>query len=423
MKKESICLFGGYTPKSGEPNVAPIVASTTYAYDTPEEMAHLFDVPKDGHIYSRISNPTVCVLEEKVAALEGGVGAMACSSGQSAALITVLNVASAGDNIIAFSTIYGGTFNLLNVTLRKQGIDTRFVSPDMTDSEVEALIDSKTKLFFAETIANPAMTVFDFDRFVPICRKKGILLCIDNTLATPILVQPLSYGANVVLHSTTKYLDGHAVSVGGIIVDGGNFEYRGNSRYSDFYMPDESYHGVVYVDEGGAAAFILKARMQYMRDIGACMSPFNAFLTNLGTETLHLRMQRHSENAMTIAEYLASHPKVEWIKYAGLATDSNHENASKYFHGGFSGMVCFGVKGGRESAADFIRNLDMIRQLTHIADCRTCVLHPASTTHRQLTATDLIKCGISDNFIRLSVGIEAVEDTIADIEQALQKIK
>lgn len=423
MKKESICLFGGYTPKSGEPNVTPIVASTTYAYDTPEEMAHLFDVPKDGHIYSRISNPTVCVLEQKVAALEGGAGAMACSSGQSAALLTVLNVANAGDNIIAFSTIYGGTFNLLNVTLRKQGIETRFVSSDMSDSEIESLIDDKTKLFFAETIANPAMVVFDFDRFVPICRKHGILLAIDNTLATPILVQPFSYGANVVIHSTTKYLDGHAVSVGGIIVDGGNFEYRGNLRYTDFYTADDSYHGVVYVDEGGAAAFVLKARMQYMRDIGACMSPFNAFLTNLGTETLHLRMQRHSENAMTIAKYLSANPKVEWIKYAGLPADSNYKTASKYFHGGFSGMVCFGVKGGRAAAADFIRNLNMIRQVTHIADCRTCVLHPASTTHRQLNDTDLVKCGISDNFIRLSVGIEAVEDTIADIEQALNKIK
>ena len=421
MKKESLCLHAGFTPKTGDANVLPIYQSTTYAYDTPEELAHLFDVPKDGHIYSRISNPTTSAFEEKVAALEGGVAAMMTSSGQSATLSAVLTVAQSGDNLIALPTIYGGTFNLLKVTLAKLGIECRFINPGMTDEEIEKLIDDKTKLMFGETIANPAMTVFDFDRFAPICKKHGVLLFIDNTLATPCLVTPFKYGANVVIHSTTKYLDGHAVAVGGIVVDGGNFEFRGNPRYADFYTPDESYHGTVYVDEGGPAAFILKARMQLMRDIGVCPSPFNAWLANLGSETLHLRMQRHSENALYIARALKKNEHISWIKYCGLEDDENHTTAAKYFEGGFGGMVCFGVKGGRAKAADFIRNLGFIRQLTHIADSRTCVLHPASTTHRQLSDQDLIDCGISEDFIRLSVGLESAEDILADIEQSLEK--
>lgn len=421
MKRDTICLHGGYDPKSGDPNVAPIVASTTYAYDTPEEMAHLFDVPKDGHIYSRISNPTVAVLEEKVAALEGGVAAMMTSSGQAATMITVMTVAKAGDNIVAFPTIYGGTFNLLKVTFDRLGIETRFIKPGSTDAEIEALIDDKTKLMFGETIANPAMVIFDFERYVALCRKHGLLLAVDNTLATPCLVNPIKYGVNVVVHSTTKYLDGHAVAVGGMIVDGGNFEYRGNPRYTEFCTPDESYHGTIYVEEGGPAAFALKARMQMMRDVGACPSPFNAFLTNLGSETLHLRMKRHSENALAVAKYLKTDSHISWVKYCGLEDDPNHEIASKYFEGGFGGMVCFGVKGGRAKAADFIRNLSMIRQLTHIADSRTCVLHPASTTHRQLSDAELIDCGISEDFIRLSVGLEAAEDIIEDIKNALSK--
>ena len=421
MNKESICLHGGYKPKSGEANVLPIYQSTTYAYDTPEELAHLFDVPKDGHIYSRISNPTVAAFEEKVALLEGGVAAMMTSSGQAATLTAVLTVAQAGDNIVAFPTVYGGTFNLLKVTLAKMGIETRFIKPGMTDKEVEGLIDDKTKMMFGETIANPAMVIFDFDRYVPICKKHGILLAIDNTLATPCLVTPFKYGANVVVHSTTKYLDGHAVAVGGMIVDGGNFEFRGNPRYLDFVTPDESYHGTVYVEEGGAAAYALKARMQFMRDIGVSPSPFNAFLANLGSETLHLRMKKHSENALEIAKKLKSNPHVSWVKYCGLEDDPNHELAAKYFEGGFGGMVCFGVKGGRSKAADFIRNLEFIRQLTHIADSRTCVLHPASTTHRQLSDQELVDCGISEDFIRLSVGLESAEDIYADIEQSLAK--
>lgn len=421
MNKESICLHGGYKPKSGEANVIPIYQSTTYAYDTPEELAHLFDVPKDGHIYTRISNPTTAAFEEKIAMLEGGVAAMMTSSGQAATLVTVLTVAQSGDNIVAFPTVYGGTFNLLKVTLAKMGIECRFIKPGMTDEEIESLIDDKTKLMFGETVANPAMVVFDFDRYVPLCKKHGLLLAIDNTLATPVLVTPFKYGANVVVHSTTKYLDGHAVAVGGLIVDGGNFEFRGNPRYTDFVTPDESYHGTVYVEEGGPAAFALKARMQYMRDIGVSPSPFNAFLANLGSETLHLRMKQHSANALEIAKKLKTNPHVAWVKYCGLEDDPNHAVAAKYFEGGFGGMVCFGVKGGRAKAADFIRNLNFIRQLTHIADSRTCVLHPASTTHRQLSDQDLIDCGISEDFIRLSVGLENAEDIYADIAQSLEK--
>ena len=421
MKKESICLHGGYKPKTGEANVIPIYQSTTYAYDTPEEMAHLFDVPKDGHIYTRISNPTTAAFEEKLAMLEGGVASMMTSSGQAATLVTVLTVASAGDNIIAFPTIYGGTFNLLKVTLAKMGIECRFVKPGMTDEEIEGLIDDRTKLMFGETVANPAMVVFDFDRYSALCKKHGLLLAVDNTLATPVLVTPFKYGVNVVVHSTTKYLDGHAVAVGGMIVDGGNFDFRNNPRYTDFVTPDESYHGTVYVDEGGPAAFALKARMQYMRDIGVSPSPFNAFLANLGSETLHLRMKQHSVNALEIAKKLKTNPNVSWVRYCGLEDDPNYPLAKKYFEGGFGGMVCFGVKGGRAKAADFIRNLKMIRQLTHIADSRTCVLHPASTTHRQLSDKELIDCGISEDFIRLSVGLENVEDIYADIEQSLAK--
>lgn len=423
MKKniETLCLHAGYKPKSGETNVFPICANTTYAYDTPEEMAHLFDVPKDGHIYTRISNPTTSILEAKIAEMDGGVGAMACSSGIAATALAVMNVATSGDNILSLSTIYGGVYNLFKVTLKKYGIDVRFVTPDMSSEEIEKLIDDKTKMFFAETIANPAMVALDFEKYSTLCKKYNILFAVDNTLATPVLVRPFEHGANIVIYSSTKYLDGHAISVGGLIVDGGNFEFRGNPRYPEFNQPDESYHGVIYVEEGGPAAYILKARMQLMRDFGACMSPFNAFLTNMGIETLHLRMQKHSENALEIAKRLKSNPMIEWVKYAGLEDNEYHKIASRYFKGGFSGMLTIGIKGGKKKAEDFIRNLDMIRQLTHIADCRTCVLHPASTTHRQLSDKDLEDAGIQDNLIRLSIGLENVEDIMQDIEKALAK--
>ncbi len=422
MKIETICVQGGYQPKSGDPRTLPLVQSTTYYYQTPEELAHLFDVPKDGHIYSRISNPTTSAYEEKIAMLEGGVGAMATGSGMSAIMAAVMNVASKGDNILSMSSIYGGTFNLFKVTLPRLGIETKFFTDDMSDAEIEKLIDGNTKAVFVETIANPAMIVCDFDRYAAICRKHGVLLIVDNTLATPCLVRPFEHGANVVVHSSTKYLDGHASCVGGIIVDGGNFAFDGNPRYKDFYTPDASYHDVVYVKEGGAAAYILKARMQYMRDMGLTPSPFNAWLTNIGTETLHLRMERTSQNALALAETLKKHKNAEWVMYPGLKDDKYHDTAVKYYKGGFGGMLVFGVKGGRKQAENFIKNLSLVKQVTHIADVRSCVLHPASTTHRQLSDADLVKAGITANMVRLSLGIENIDDITADVVKALDNI-
>ena len=422
MKIETICVQGGYRPKSGDPRTLPLVQSTTYYYQTPEELAHLFDVPKDGHIYSRISNPTTSAYEEKIAMLEGGVGAMATGSGMSAIMAAVMNVASNGDNILSMSSIYGGTFNLFKVTLPRLGIETKFFTDDMSDAEIEKLIDGNTKAVFVETIANPAMIVCDFDRYAAICRKHGVLLIVDNTLATPCLVRPFEHGANVVVHSSTKYLDGHASCVGGIIVDGGNFAFDGNPRYKDFYTPDASYHDVVYVKEGCAAAYILKARMQYMRDMGLTPSPFNAWLTNIGTETLHLRMERTSGNALALAETLKKHKNAEWVMYPGLKDDTYHDIAVKYYKGGFGGMLVFGVKGGRKQAENFIKNLSLVKQVTHIADVRSCVLHPASTTHRQLSDADLVKAGITANMVRLSLGIENIDDITADVVKALDNI-
>lgn len=424
MNKDTMCVQGAYEPKSGDPRVLPLMQSTTYYYESLEEMAHLFDVPKDGHIYSRISNPTVECYEKKIAMLEGGTACMAVSSGMAATLNTVLNVCKAGDNIVSMSTIYGGSYNLFKSTLPKLGITCRFVNDDMTDEEIKANIDENTKLFFGETIANPAMVVFDFDRISKICKEEKLLLVVDNTLATPILVRPFEHGANIVVHSTTKYMDGHATAVGGAIVDGGNFEYRDNPRYVDFVTPDESYHGINYVDEGegGLYSFVLKARMQGMRDYGTSVSPFNAYITNLGMETLHLRMERHSSNALALAKELEKHPMVAWVNYAGLESNKYHERAVKYFKGGFSGMVVFGIKGGRENAEKFINNLHLFKNVTHIADVRSCVLHPASTTHRQLSSEDLVKAGIDEGLVRLSVGIEDEKDIIEDIIGALNNI-
>ena len=422
MKKGTQCVQGSYAPTSGDPRVLPLYQSTTYVYETAEELAHLFDSPKCGHIYSRISNPTVAAFEEKVAMLEGGIGAMACSSGMSATMFAVLTVATAGDNILSLSTIYGGTYNLFNVTLKKLGIEVRFITPDMTEEQIEKLIDDKTKMLFAETIANPSIVVLNFDFYANICHKHGLPFVVDNTLATPILVRPFEHGADIVVHSTTKYMDGHASCVGGIIVDSGKFDWERNPRFKDFVEPDESYHGVVYVKEGGKAAYILKARMQYMRDIGAIMTPFNAYLTNLGCETLELRMERHSSNALAVAKMLSTHDKVEWVRYPGLESDKYHELGMKYFDGGFSGMIAVGIKGGREKACKFMEELKLFKIVTHVADARSCVLHPASTTHRQLSDSDLVACGITSNLIRLSVGIENVEDILADIKQALEKI-
>ena len=383
------CVQSGYEPKNGEPRVQPIIQSTTFAYDTPEEMGDLFDLKKAGYFYTRLGNPTLGGLEEKISALEGGVGALATASGMSATTLAILNVCSAGDNFISLSTIYGGTYNLFNVTLRKLGIDCRFVNNHTPAEEIESLMDEKTRAIFLETIANPAGTIADFDKFAAIARKYGILLICDNTIATPCLCRPFAYGVNVVVHASTKYIDGHATSVGGIIVDGGNFEFKDNPRYPGFNVPDDSYHGMVFAD-CGAGAYILRARVIGMRDFGAQMAPFNAFLTMLGAETLHLRMPRHSDNALALAKAMKSHPAVEWVKYAGL-----------------------------KAASEFQKSLKLFRIVTHIADARSCVLHPASTTHRQLSDADLEAAGVPANLIRLSVGIEGIEDILADVIGAL----
>lgn len=413
------CVQCGYEPKNGEPRVQPIIQSTTFAYDTPEEMGDLFDLKKAGYFYTRLGNPTLGGLEDKISALEGGVGALATASGMSATTLAILNVCSAGDNFISLSTIYGGTYNLFNVTLRKLGIDCRFVNNHTPAEEIEALIDENTKAIFLETIANPAGTIADFDKFAAIAHKYGILLICDNTIATPCLSRPFEHGVNVVVHATTKYIDGHATSVGGMVVDGGNFVFKGNPRYRGFNVPDDSYHGMVFAD-CGAGAYILRARVIGMRDFGAQMAPFNAFLTMLGAETLHLRMIRHSDNALALAEAMKAHPAVEWVKYAGLEGDEDHERALKYLDGGrAAGMVSFGIRGGRKAASEFQKSLKLFRIVTHIADARSCVLHPASTTHRQLSDADLEAAGVPNNLIRLSVGIEGIEDILSDVIGAL----
>lgn len=419
---ETKCVQAGYDPKNGEARLLPICQSTTYTYDTPEEMGDLFDLKKDGFFYTRLANPTVAGLETRIAELDGGIGAMGCASGMAATTLAVLNVCNAGDNIISLSTIYGGTYNLFSTTLPKMGIECRFVEPTAGAEEIEGLIDEKTRLIFLETIANPAGNVADFELLSAIGKKYGLLTVVDNTLATPIICRPLDHGADIVVYSTTKYMDGHGSSVGGMIVDGGKFNFAGNPRYPDFNAPDESYHGLVYAKDCGKAAYITKVRTQYMRDIGAQMAPLNAFLTFIGTDTLHLRMRKHSENALAVAKTLSESPDVEWVKYAGLESDVNNKLAKKYFTDGLaSGMVTFGIKGGREAASRFQKSLKLFRIVTHIADARSCVLHPASTTHRQLSDSDLLACGISDNLIRLSVGIENTEDIVNDIAAALEK--
>lgn len=420
MNIDTKCVQAGYQPKNGEARVLPIYQSTTFRYDTPEEMGDLFDLKKSGYFYSRIGNPTNNGLEEKMVALEGGSGALTTASGMSATTLAILTLAKSGDNIVSMSTIYGGTYNLLGHTLPKLGIECRFFTPDTTEEEIESLIDEKTKVIFCETLANPAMDVADFETLSKIAKKYGIVLMADNTLATPYLCRPFDFGVNVIVHASTKYLDGHACALGGVIVDGGNFEFKGNPRYEDFNKPDPTYHGLVFA-ELGSVAFIIRTRVVGMRDIGAMMAPMNAFLTNMGIETLHLRMTRHSENAFKIAKALENHPAVEWVKYAGLESDPNYAKAQKYFRGGMaSGMVTFGIKGGKESAVKFQRALKLIAIVTHIADARSCVLHPATTTHRQLSVKDLADCGITENLIRLSVGIEDSEDILNDVLQALE---
>ena len=421
MNLDTICVQGAYKPKSGDPRVVPVAKSTTFYYEKASELADLFDLKTNGYFYTRLANPTVAAFEEKLAMLDGGTFGVATASGMSATLLAVLNVCNAGDNIISTNAIYGGTYNLFSVTLPKYGIECRFVDPDASEEEINALVDEKTKVIFAETIANPTIVVLDFEKLASVAKKNSVLFMVDNTLVTPVLCRPLDFGANVVLYSSSKYLDGHAVALGGCIIDGGNFDFKKTDRYKEFLVPDESYHGLVYADLGNTA-FGVKCRVQMMRDLGAIMSPENAFLTNLGMETLALRMERHCDNAKKVAAFLASHPKVEWVKHPSLADNKYHDLANKYMPKGQGGMMSFGVKGGSEKAAEFMEGLNMIAIVTHVADARSCVLHPASTTHRQLSKSDLEAIGIADNLIRLSVGIENSEDIIADIAQALDKI-
>ncbi len=420
-KLDTICVQGIYSPKSGEPRVVPVAKSTTFYYEKARDMADLFDLKSDGYFYSRIGNPTVAAFEGKLAALDGGSVGIACASGMSATLLAVLNVCNAGDNIVSSNAIYGGTFNLFSVTLKKYGIEVRFFDPDDSEESIDALVDGHTKVIFAETISNPTIVVLDFDKISRIAKRHGVLFMVDNTLVTPVLCRPKDFGADVVLYSSSKYLDGHAVALGGCVVDCGTFDFASSDRYPEFNTPDESYHGLVYSTLGNAA-FGTKCRVQMMRDLGAIMSPENAFLTNLGMETLALRMERHSENAAKVARFLENHPKVEWVKHPSLESSPYRELAEKYMPKGQGGMLSFGVCGGAEKASAVMEGMKMIAIVTHVADVRSCVLHPASTTHRQLSSADLESIGIADNLIRLSVGIENVDDIIADLEGALANI-
>lgn len=418
---DTLCVQAGYTPGNGEPRVLPIYQSTTYKYDSAEEVGKLFDLTADGHMYSRISNPTGDCVEKKIAALEGGVGALCTASGQAAALFSVLNITGAGQNIVCASAIYGGTVNLFAVTLKKLGIDARFITQSMTDAEIEAKFDENTRLVYGETIANPALEVFDIERFANIAHKHGVPLVVDNTFATPILCRPFEFGADIVVHSTTKYMDGHATCVGGALVDSGNFDWAASGKYPELCEPDESYHGVVYTKNFGKAAYITKARVQLMRDIGATPEALPLFLLNLGLETLALRVERHSANAAEIARRLNADPRADWVNYPGLPGTSEYARAQKYLPNGSSGVISFGVKGGREAAAKFLDSLKLAAIVVHVADARSSALHPASTTHRQLTDEQLEAGGVKPELVRFSVGIENVEDIWEDIDQALEK--
>ena len=384
-------------------------------------MGDLFDFNASGHFYTRLSNPTVEAVEKKICALEGGVGAMLTSSGQAATTAAILTICKAGDHIVSSSSIYGGTFNLLGTTLAKLGITTTFISPDSSDIEIESAIRPETRLIFGESVANPALTVLDIERFAKVAHKNHLPLFVDNTFPSPVNCRPIEWGADVVLHSTSKYLDGHAMSLGGCVVDSGNFDWTKSPRHTDMCAPDESYHGLVYTEKFGKAAFIAKARAQMMRDIGMAMSPMNAFLLNVGIETLHLRMPVHCSNALAVAEFLLSNPKVAWVEYPGLKNNRYHALAGKYMPNGTCGVISFGIKGGREAAAKFMESVRLAAPVIHVADVRTCVLHPASTTHRQLSDKQLTECGVTPDLIRMSVGIEYVGDIIADLEAALEK--
>ncbi len=420
-RTDTNCVQGTYRPKNGEPRVLPICQSTTYKYTSAEELGDLFDLKVDGHMYSRISNPTVDAVEKKISLLEGGVGAMCTSSGQAATLLAVLNIASVGDNIVSLSAIYGGTLNLFTVRLKQFGIEVRFANAADSDETIDALFDERTRLVFGETIANPALDVLDIERFAAIAHAHGVPLIVDNTFATPILCRPFTFGADIVTHSTTKYMDGHATVIGGAIVDSGRFDWGASGKYPELTQPDESYHGVVYTDAFKEAAYITKARVQLMRDLGCTPQPLAAFLLNLGLETLALRVERHCSNALTIAQRLSQSMHVDWVKYPGLADSPFYALSQKYLPNGQSGVISVGVKGGRNAAVKFLNSLELVNIVVHVADARSCALHPASTTHRQLTDEQLRAAGIGPELVRISIGIENVEDIWADIQQALEK--
>lgn len=420
---ETICVQAGWQPKKGEPRVLPIYQSTTFKYETSEQMAQLFDLEAEGYFYTRLQNPTNDFVAAKIAALEGGAGAMLTSSGQAATFYAIFNICNAGDHVVSASTIYGGTFNLFAVTMKKLGIEFTFVDQEAPAEDIRKVFRPNTKALFAESISNPGMNVLDIEKFADIAHSEGVPLIVDNTFPTPINCQPFDWGADIIIHSTTKYMDGHAISLGGAIVDGGKFDWSAHSdKYPGLTQPDESYHGLTYTESFGKTAYLTKAVVQLMRDLGSAQSPQNAFLLNVGLETLHLRMQRHCENAQKVAEYMESRPEIAWVNYPGLKSNKYYERAKKYMPNGTCGVMTFGLKGGRDVSVKFMDSLQFIAIVTHVADARTCVLHPASHTHRQLSDEQLKAAGVPADLIRLSVGIENVNDIIADIEQALKQI-
>lgn len=415
------CVQSGYEPKNGEPRVLPIYQSTTYKYDTSDQVGKLFDLEAEGFFYSRLSNPTVDAVERKIATLEGGIGALCTSSGQAATTFAILNICGAGDHVVSSLAIYGGSTNLLGVTLKKLGIDVTFVDPDLPMEELQKAVQENTKCIFTETISNPTLVVCDIEKMAKLAHQNGIPLIVDNTFATPINCRPFEYGADIVIHSTSKYMDGHAIALGGVIVDGGTFDWN-TDKFPGLSTPDESYHGMIYARDCGKAAYITKARVQLMRDMGATPAPLNAFLLNVGLETLHLRVQRHCENALAVAKWLESNNKVAWVNYPGLESNKYYDLSKKYLSNGVCGVVSFGVKGGREAAANLMEKLKLAAIVVHVADARTSVLHPASTTHRQLTDEQLEQAGVEPELIRISVGIEDIVDIIKDLEQAFEQI-
>ena len=420
--KGTICIQGGYVPKVGEPRILPIFQSTTYKYEDLDQVERLFALQESGYKYTRTGNPTLAAFEQKITELEGGVGAVALASGQAANLLAITNITNAGDHVVAASTIYGGTYTLLDRTLRRYGIETTFVEPEISAKELQKAFRPNTRLILAETIGNPGLGILDFDKFAAAARANDVPFIVDNTLATPCLCTPFDLGANIITHSATKYIDGHATSLGGVVIDGGNFNWA-NGKYPDLTEPDVTYAGTRYVEKFKNAAYIAKARAQYLRDFGACLSPVNAFLFNLGLETLHLRIERHSENALALAQYLSTHPKVNWVVYPGLKGNANRARIRKYFsHQAGSGILTFGIKGGTTAARTFVKNLKVAALVVHIGDARTSVLHPATSTHAQLTPEQQLGAGITPDMIRVSVGIEDEEDVVADFEQALRKV-